>query len=52
MKSISGTSWGSYPDNILILYKGLVRSVYGCVCIAEMAEGQFGFNAIDSHGYG
>jgi hypothetical protein len=52
IKSISGTSWGSNPDNMLILFKGLVWLVYGCVCIAEMAEGQFGFNAIDSHGYG
>jgi ribonuclease HI len=40
MKSIAGTSWGSHPDVLLLLYKGLVRSVleYGCFCFAEMAE--------------
>jgi hypothetical protein len=27
MKSIAGTSWGSLPDNMLILFKGLVRLV-------------------------
>jgi hypothetical protein len=41
MKSIAGTAWGSHLDNmliLLILYKGLVRSVleYGCVCFSEM----------------
>jgi hypothetical protein len=40
MKSIAGTTWGSHPDNMLLLYKGLVRTVleYGCFCFAEMAE--------------
>jgi hypothetical protein len=40
MKSIGGTSWGSDPDNILILFKRIVRLVleYGYVCFAEMAE--------------
>jgi hypothetical protein len=43
MKSIAGTAWGSHPDNMLILYKGLVRSVleYGCVCFSEMAVTHF-----------
>jgi hypothetical protein len=33
----AGTSWGSHPDNMLILFKGLLQSVleYGCVCFAE-----------------
>jgi hypothetical protein len=42
MMSIAGTSWGSqsHPDNMLILFKGLVQLVleYGCVCFAETAE--------------
>jgi hypothetical protein len=40
MKSIAGISLGSHPDSLLILLKGLVRSVllYGCVYFAEMAE--------------
>jgi hypothetical protein len=43
MKSMAGTAWGSHPDNMLILYKGLVRSVlkYGCVCFSEMALTHF-----------
>jgi ribonuclease HI len=43
MKSMAGTAWGSHPDNMLILYKGLVRSVleYGFVCFAEMAVTHF-----------
>jgi hypothetical protein len=43
MKSIAGTAWGSHPDNMLILYKGLVRSVleYGYVCFSEMAVTHF-----------
>jgi hypothetical protein len=63
MKSIAGFSWGSHPDNILIWFKGLVRSVleYGCVCVCfskilrssvSWPESQFGINAIDSHGCG
>jgi hypothetical protein len=41
--SIAGTAWGSHPDNMLILYKGLVRSVleYGCVCFSVMAVTHF-----------
>jgi hypothetical protein len=40
MESIAGTSWGSHPDNMLILFKGLVRSVfeYSSVCFGEMAQ--------------
>jgi hypothetical protein len=43
MKSMAGTAWGSHPDNMLILYKGSVRSVlkYGCVCFSEMALTHF-----------
>jgi hypothetical protein len=43
MKSIAGTAWESHPDNMLILSKGLVRSVleYGCVCFLEMAVTHF-----------
>jgi hypothetical protein len=43
MKSIAGTAWGFHCDNMLILYKGLVRSVleYGCVCFSEMAVTHF-----------
>jgi hypothetical protein len=39
-KSIVGTAWDSHPDNMLILFKILVRLVleYGCVCFAKMAE--------------
>jgi hypothetical protein len=43
MKSIAGTAWRSHPDNMMILYKGLVRSVleYGCVSFSEMAVTHF-----------
>jgi hypothetical protein len=40
MKFIAGTFWGLHPDNMLILFKGLVQLVleYGCVCFAKIAE--------------
>jgi hypothetical protein len=43
MKSFAGTAWGSHSDNMLILYKGLVRIFleYGCVCFPEMAVTHF-----------
>jgi len=36
-------SWGCHPTNMLLLYKGLVRSVieYGCICFSEMAATHF-----------
>jgi ribonuclease HI len=43
MKSISSTSWGCHPANMLLLFKTLVRSVieYGCICFSEMAATHF-----------
>jgi hypothetical protein len=43
MRSIAGTAWESHPDNMLIPYKSLVRSVLecGCVCFSEMAATHF-----------
>jgi hypothetical protein len=37
--AIHGVSWGPHPDVMLILYKGLIRSVleYGCIAFDRMA---------------
>jgi hypothetical protein len=39
LRSMAGVSWGAHPDVMLILYKGLIRSVleYGCVAFDRMA---------------
>jgi ribonuclease HI len=40
MRSMAGISWGAHPDVLLIVYKGLIRSVmeYGCVAFDRMAD--------------
>jgi ribonuclease HI len=40
LRSMAGVSWGSHPDIMIILYKGLVRSVleYGCITFDRAAD--------------
>jgi hypothetical protein len=47
MKSIAETSWGSHPDNILISFKGLVRSVLAETHLKKLEKVQWrGFRSV------
>jgi hypothetical protein len=39
LRSMTGVSWGAHSDVMLILYKGLIRSIleYGCIAFDRMA---------------
>jgi ribonuclease HI len=40
MRSMAGVSWGAHPDTMIVLYKGLIRSVleYGCIAFDRAAD--------------
>lgn len=40
LSCMAGVSWGSHPDIMVILYKGLIRSIleYGCIVFDRMAD--------------
>jgi hypothetical protein len=37
---MAGVSWGAHPDVMIILYKGLIRSIleYGCIVFDRLAD--------------
>jgi hypothetical protein len=39
LPSMAGVPWGAHPDRMLMLYRGLIRSVleYGCIAFDRMA---------------
>jgi ribonuclease HI len=40
LRSMAGVSWGAHPDTMIVLYKGLIRSVleYGCVAFDRASK--------------
>jgi ribonuclease HI len=40
LRCMAGVSWGAHPDILILLYKGLIRSVleYGCVAFDRAAD--------------
>ncbi len=40
LRNMAGVSWGAHPDTMLVLYKGLIRSVldYGCIAFDRAAD--------------
>lgn len=40
LKTIAGSSWGSHPNNMLVLYKSTIRSIleFGAICFQNMSQ--------------